>query len=151
MLRLKWKMKQILSHQKLIKLYQQILKYYEICGATGCLDINKLTLDLTGYCGLGVYFFLFFLFDSQIDEKKVKGLVAQSCPTLCNCIHGSPSGSSAHGILQARTQGWVAIFFSRVLCFFFFFNIYLSEIHTGGILIFYRYIVKYSCKYVFQL
>ena len=34
--------------------------------------------------------------------------------------------------------------------FFFFFNIYLSEIHTGEILIFYRYIVKYSIKICFS-
>ena len=27
----------------------------------------------------------------------------QSCLTLCDPIDGSPSGSSVHGILQART------------------------------------------------
>ena len=37
----------------------------------------------------------------------------QSCPTLCNPIDGSPPGSSAPGILQARTLEWVAIFFSN--------------------------------------
>ena len=36
-------------------------------------------------------------------------LVAQSCPTLCNRMDYSPPGSSAHGILQARTPEWVAI------------------------------------------
>ena len=39
--------------------------------------------------------------------------VAQSCPTLCNPVDCSPSGSSAHGILQARILKWVAISFSR--------------------------------------
>ena len=39
--------------------------------------------------------------------------VAQSCPTLCDPIDGSPSGSSVPGILQARTLEWVAISFSR--------------------------------------
>ena len=32
-----------------------------------------------------------------------------SCPTLCDPIDGSPSGSPVPGILQARTLEWVAI------------------------------------------
>ena len=34
----------------------------------------------------------------------------QMCPTLCDPIDGSPSGSPIPGILQARTLEWVAIF-----------------------------------------
>ena len=37
----------------------------------------------------------------------------QSCPTLCNPIDGSPSGSPVPGILQARTLEWLAISFSN--------------------------------------
>ena len=37
----------------------------------------------------------------------------QSCPTLCDTIDGSPPGSPAPGILQARTLEWVAISFSN--------------------------------------
>ena len=37
----------------------------------------------------------------------------QSCPTLCDPIDGSPTGSSVPGILQARTLEWVAISFSN--------------------------------------
>ena len=37
----------------------------------------------------------------------------QSCPTLCDPIDGSPPGSAAPGILQARTLEWVAISFSN--------------------------------------
>ena len=37
----------------------------------------------------------------------------QSCPTLCNPIDGSPSGSAIPGMLQARTLEWVAISFSN--------------------------------------
>ena len=37
----------------------------------------------------------------------------QSCPTLCDPIHGSPPGSPVPGILQARTLEWVAISFSN--------------------------------------
>ena len=36
----------------------------------------------------------------------------QLCPTLCNPIDGSPSGSPIPGILQARILEWVAISFS---------------------------------------
>ena len=37
----------------------------------------------------------------------------QLCPTLCDPIDGSPPGSPAPGILQARTLEWVAISFSN--------------------------------------
>ena len=44
---------------------------------------------------------------------KVKVLVAQSRPTLCDPMDCSPPGSSIHGILQARILEWVAISFSK--------------------------------------
>ena len=37
----------------------------------------------------------------------------QSCPTLCDPIDGSPTGSSVSGILQARALEWVAMSFSN--------------------------------------
>ena len=40
-------------------------------------------------------------------------LLLQSCPTLCDPIDGSPSGSFVPGILQARTLEWAAISFSK--------------------------------------
>ena len=43
----------------------------------------------------------------------MKILVTQSCLTLCNPVDCSPSGSSVHGILQARILEWVAIPFLR--------------------------------------
>ena len=54
-------------------------------------------------------------------QKRQKGakqlmrqlLSLQSCPTLCDPIDGSPSGSSVPGILQARTLEQVAISFSN--------------------------------------
>ena len=45
--------------------------------------------------------------------KITEVLVAQLCATLCDPLDCSPPGSSAHGILQARTLEWVAILFSR--------------------------------------
>ena len=44
---------------------------------------------------------------------RVKALVAQSCPTLCNPMDCSPPGSSVHRILQARILKWIAISSSR--------------------------------------
>ena len=38
----------------------------------------------------------------SLKKKIVKELVTQSYPTLCNPMDSSPSGSSVHGILQAR-------------------------------------------------
>ena len=37
----------------------------------------------------------------------------QSCPTLCDPIDGSLSGSPVAGILKARTLEWIAISFSN--------------------------------------
>ena len=38
----------------------------------------------------------------------------QPCPTLCDPIDGSPPGSPAPGILQARTLEWVAISLAEI-------------------------------------
>ena len=43
---------------------------------------------------------------------KAKAKVTQSCPTLCDPMDCSLSGSSIHGILQAGILEWVAISFS---------------------------------------
>ena len=47
------------------------------------------------------------------SKVKVKGLVAQLCPTLCYPVDHSPPGSSVHAALQSRILEWVAIPFSR--------------------------------------
>ena len=46
-------------------------------------------------------------------STKVKVLVAQLCPTLCDPMDCSPPGSSVHGICQARVLEWGAIAFSK--------------------------------------
>ena len=50
---------------------------------------------------------------TSLNMKKVKVLVAQSCPPLCDPIDCSLLGSSVHGISQTRILEWVAISFSR--------------------------------------
>ena len=47
------------------------------------------------------------------EPTFLKALVAQSCQSLCDSMDCSPTGSSVHGILQARILEWVAIPFSR--------------------------------------
>ena len=46
-------------------------------------------------------------------DKPAAAKLLQSCPTLCDPIDGSPTGSPIPGILQARTLEWVAISFSN--------------------------------------
>ena len=53
-----------------------------------------------------------FLSPPHNELSKSESEVAQSCPTLCDPIDGSPPGSAVPGILQAQTLEWVAIAFS---------------------------------------
>ena len=54
---------------------------------------------------------LWFTYHFFVLPAAAKSL--QSCPTLFDPIDGSPPGSPVPGILQARTQEWVAISFSN--------------------------------------
>ena len=47
-------------------------------------------------------------------EVKIESEVAQSCPTHCDPMDCSSSGSSVHGILQAGILEWVDISFFNV-------------------------------------
>ena len=51
------------------------------------------------------------LLSNMLSATAAKAL--QLCPTLCDPLDGSPSGSAVPGILQARTLEWVAISFSN--------------------------------------
>ena len=64
-------------------------------------------------CSSGKHPFCNFVTPSSSGLLPLKLLVAQSCPTLCHPKDCSPTGSSVHGILQARKLEWVAIPFSR--------------------------------------
>ena len=54
---------------------------------------------------------VFLYFFALISAAAAKLL--HLCPTLCDPIDGSPSGSPIPGILQAETLEWVAISFSN--------------------------------------
>ena len=51
--------------------------------------------------------------DTTLMAAAAAAKSLQSCPTLCDPIDGSPPGSTAPGILQARTLEWVASSFSN--------------------------------------
>ena len=53
------------------------------------------------------------LYNSQGWSEVKWSEVAQSCPTLCDPMDCSLSGSSVHGIFQARVLEWIAVSFSR--------------------------------------
>ena len=80
--------------------------------------LNRDDMACNSYYFLPFFFFFFFL----ITFKNSYGLsialeseseVAQSCPTLCDPMDCSLSGSSVYGIFQARVLEWIAISFSR--------------------------------------
>ena len=50
------------------------------------------------------------LLDSASSNES-ESEVAQSCPTLCEPMDCCLSGSSVHGIFQARVLEWIAISF----------------------------------------
>ena len=50
-----------------------------------------------------------------LSSAAAAAKLLQSCPTLCDPIDGSPPGSSAPGIFQARVLEWAAIAFSELL------------------------------------
>ena len=50
---------------------------------------------------------------SRVNAAAAAAESLQSCLTLCDPIDSLPPGSAVPGILQARTQEWVAISFSN--------------------------------------
>ena len=71
---------------------------------------------VTRHLGLFSMPLLKFFYSFILYWKKVKVLVAQSCPTLCDPMDCSPPGSSVHGILQAGVLERVAMPSSRGSC-----------------------------------
>ena len=52
-------------------------------------------------------------FTLVLNFRLCECLVAKLCLTLCDPMDSSPSGSSVHGISQARIPEWVAFSYSR--------------------------------------
>ena len=45
----------------------------------------------------------------ESGDECERAKVSHLCPTLCGPMDWSPTGSSVHGILQARILEWVSI------------------------------------------
>ena len=98
-------------------LYRVVLSSWTLCmlslcllhPANSCLAFRTQTL-----VSAGNYFdYVPALQDGHPSYMLSSFLVTQLCPTLCNPMDCSPSGSSIYGIFQARILEWVAMSFSR--------------------------------------
>ena len=72
-----------------------------------CLHVYYIVKHICGYM------YTYIHTHTHIWSEKVKVLVTESCPTLCNPMDCRPPGSSVYRILQARILEWVVISFSR--------------------------------------
>ena len=101
--------------------------YKESSNELPIMDLEQLsTLYLSSFHFFPSYIFFFLMYFKANPRHQVTSFKTslvfisaaaaakslQSCPTLCDPIDGSPSGSPVPGILQARTLEWVAIFIS---------------------------------------
>ena len=84
-----------ISHIQAFQLLRSIISSIVLVSSTILRNENKRSSDWIG------------------PAAAAAAKLLQSCPTLCNPIDGSPSGSPIPGILQARTLKWVAISFSN--------------------------------------
>ena len=71
-------------------------------------------------------------------KMKSESEVAQLCPTFSDPMDCSLSGSSVHGIFQARVLEWGAIAFSKMMCKCMY--IYMCV---------YVYVCVYICLYIY--
>ena len=65
------------------------------------------------YIYIYIYIYICIYVHMHIYMQAMCAKSLQSCLTLCDPMDCSPPGSSVHGILQARTQDWVAMPSSR--------------------------------------
>ena len=78
-----------------------------------CLCLTSLSIIISGSIRIAanditsLFLYVWLIFSCAYAVKWSE--VAQSCPTLCNSIDCSLSGSSVHGIFQARVLEWIAI------------------------------------------
>ena len=105
--RLKW-----LSSSSSSNIYVSILKKQRSC------EQFELWKIISPVSGITSYEFQFYSINCWLVAFSQLSVAAaakslQSCPTLCDPVEGSPPGSPAPGILQARTLEWVAISFSN--------------------------------------
>ena len=92
----------------------QFLLYCQVTDSFIFLNINPEMENLTGPVCLLAPDYVQICWRAYVFAAAAAAAKSlQSCPTLCNPRDGSPPGSPAPGILQARTLEWVAISFSN--------------------------------------
>ena len=75
-----------------------------------CSPWGRKELDMTERLNNNKYYGCNVKHDDYSKQQKEKeSEVAQLCPTLCDPMDCSLSGSSVHGIFQATILEWVAI------------------------------------------
>ena len=65
--------------------------------------------------------------DINIYIYAAAAKLIQSCLALCNTTDGSPPGSFVPEILQARMLEWVAISFSLIYTYLYFFSLFTKR------------------------
>ena len=95
--------------------YMCVCVYTHICMYDFFIYITYIYIDID-ICDISILHmwyisYIWFLYYVAAAAAKL----LQSCPTLCDPIDCSPSGSPVPGILQARTLEQVAISFSNAL------------------------------------
>ena len=93
--------------------YEYPTNYSVSCKKKICELFLVLLLTIYLYISLSGHMHTHLLFMCFEKGPAAAAKSLQSCPTLCNPIDGSPTGSLVPGILQARTLEWVAISFSN--------------------------------------
>ena len=89
--------------------YEYPTNYSVSCKKKICELFLVLLLTIYLYISLSGHMHTHLLFMCFEKGPAAAAKSLQSCPTLCNPIDGSPTGSLVPGILQARTLEWVAI------------------------------------------
>ena len=91
------------------------LQYSGLENSMDCIvyGVSKSRTGLSNSLSLISFTVFSKLIHAVVCAAAVAAKSLQLCPTLCNPVDGSPSGSPVPGILQARTLEWVAISFSN--------------------------------------
>ena len=103
-----------------IKNYHLFSKYSDFLipfsGNKIAFQLTFLSVNLDDHSSDFLVHFLIHIITVSVHPKccAVLSLVAQLCLTLCDSMDCNLSGSSVHGILQARILEWVAMPSSRV-------------------------------------
>ena len=74
------------------------------------IRLSDYTFTFTSILHLSLYLSVYIPLKCKVKSESE---VAQSCPTLCDPMDCSLSGSSIQGVFQARVLEWGAISFSR--------------------------------------